>query len=558
MAPRPKKRQSAKKKASKWEAQAFVQVQNLLTLVEDDERWMRIDIADYLSALETGISKLIAVQHPGPSEEDLVLPQRDDEDFEHFEQWLRDSYDIDMQKLNLRIERVAGVEDNVTLIAKSDFPAGAHIVSVPHSAMISTKQLSAIGLAPLLRLAPELARVPSVMLAVVLLAHALNPESPFRPYVRVLPRKFTTPFANFSAQTFLSMRPSSAFDRAVNAMRGLVRRYVRIYTALRELGLACLPVKEFSFTRYLWAVSVVMTRQNEIPTDPRSLALVPIWDLCNHAPGTHTTSVALSPETGDVFVECDAMCDFKTGDPITIFYGTRPNSELLLFSGFLQSNNMYNKITIPLALRRTDPLHNLKLRILEKAKVVVFPYSDVLMKDEITNSNSSQLKPSEADSMFAFKKRLTDKFYPGAVVPDRHMVSEWIVTVAANSDGELCDDGLALARVISMDKETLGSFLRSGSKLPMKSFENEEAEKRALNFVVEATGLVDVVYKSSFEKAQNTKSEHMVESSNGARSDAQVYAVDTSQVQLITQLVSEEHQLLRKVIQVHKDFMTRL
>ena len=39
---------------------------------------------------------------------------------------------------------------------------------------------------------------------------------------------------------------------------------------------------------YRWAVSTVMTRQNQIPTEDGSkmtFALIPLWDMCNHCNG---------------------------------------------------------------------------------------------------------------------------------------------------------------------------------------------------------------------------------------------------------------------------------
>lgn len=43
-----------------------------------------------------------------------------------------------------------------------------------------------------------------------------------------------------------------------------------------------------SFLPSRWAVSSVMTRQNQIPTEDGSrvtLALIPLWDMCNHTNG---------------------------------------------------------------------------------------------------------------------------------------------------------------------------------------------------------------------------------------------------------------------------------
>lgn len=53
------------------------------------------------------------------------------------------------------------------------------------------------------------------------------------------------------------------------------------------------PILTFA---HRWAVSSVMTRQNQIPTVDGSrvtLALIPLWDMCNHTNGlvkshTHT------------------------------------------------------------------------------------------------------------------------------------------------------------------------------------------------------------------------------------------------------------------------------
>ena len=43
----------------------------------------------------------------------------------------------------------------------------------------------------------------------------------------------------------------------------------------------------------LWSLSVVLTRQNQIPVAGESqgmeLALIPVWDMCNHVEGEITT-----------------------------------------------------------------------------------------------------------------------------------------------------------------------------------------------------------------------------------------------------------------------------
>jgi len=260
MAPRSRK---GKNKAGangglKWETTANTLVQNLRAFVEDDAKWTDGTVSDSLTELESRLAKLTSVQKPSSiPAEDPVIPARTAEDFALFETWLKEHHKIDLEKLNVRMERVEGDVDNWTLVATETIPAGKQIVSVPQSALISTAQIDELGIVPI----AKVARDPSVILALVLLVHALNrkgkKKSEFTPYVRVLPNSFTTPFWDFRAKTLLAMRPSYAFVRAVNTMRALVRRYATLYAALRQMGLPSLPIGEFSFYRYLWSVQVV-------------------------------------------------------------------------------------------------------------------------------------------------------------------------------------------------------------------------------------------------------------------------------------------------------------
>lgn len=59
-------------------------------------------------------------------------------------------------------------------------------------------------------------------------------------------------------------------------------------------GLSDVPalISLFSSDYCRWAVSSVMTRQNQIPTEDGSrvtLALIPLWDMCNHTSGLVST-----------------------------------------------------------------------------------------------------------------------------------------------------------------------------------------------------------------------------------------------------------------------------
>jgi len=216
----------------------------------------------------------------------------------------------------------------------------------------------------------------------------------------------------------------------------------------------------------------------------------------------HSTSVALIPGTNQVFVESNAMREFKQGEHVEIFYGTRPNTELLLFSGFIQPNNVHDILSIPLKLRRSDPLHPLKLRVLQKASVAVFPLS----------ADEGDVRPGEK-------------------------ADHWEMKINAGSTGKVGDDGLGVARVIVMPKEALADFLRSKTVLPTKSLTDPNVSAEAFKLVVESTNVMLNEYKT--QKVQLKEDEDNTE-------------LIKVQKKLISQLHAQEIQLLSSVVDVHK------
>ena len=104
----------------------------------------------------------------------------------------------------------------------------------------------------------------------------------------------------------------------------------------------------FHYDDFLWAVACVMSRQNEIPSAPGqpspTLALIPVWDLCNHSSGNITTFFSVQTHTCD----CYAMADFKQQEEFTIFYGPRTNSELLMQQGFTYPSNQFDNLQLKL------------------------------------------------------------------------------------------------------------------------------------------------------------------------------------------------------------------
>jgi hypothetical protein len=107
-----------------------------------------------------------------------------------------------------------------------------------------------------------------------------------------------------------------------------------------------------------------MTRQNQIPIDSQKfqLALIPVWDMANHQNGKITTFYNLGSST----CECQAVANFNAGEQVKIFYGARPNSELLIYSGFVFKENIHDYLMINLEIPKDDPLEKVKQIILDQ------------------------------------------------------------------------------------------------------------------------------------------------------------------------------------------------
>ncbi|KTF75010.1 hypothetical protein cypCar_00045981, partial [Cyprinus carpio] len=117
-----------------------------------------------------------------------------------------------------------------------------------------------------------------------------------------------------------------------------------------------------------WAVSSVMTRQNQIPTADGSrvtLALIPLWDMCNHTNGLITTGYNLEDDR----CECVALKDYKEGEQIYIFYGTRSNAEFVIHNGFFFEGNAHDRVKIKLGVSKSERLYAMKAEVLARAGI---------------------------------------------------------------------------------------------------------------------------------------------------------------------------------------------
>uniref|UniRef100_A0A8C6UW59 protein-histidine N-methyltransferase n=1 Tax=Neogobius melanostomus TaxID=47308 RepID=A0A8C6UW59_9GOBI len=209
----------------------------------------------------------------------------------------------------------------------------------------------------------------NVTLALHLLCERADPSSPWLPYIRSLPPDYDTPLY-FQQDEVQQLLGTQAIPDVLSQYKNTARQYAYFYKLIQTHPAASkLPLKDsFTFDDYRWAVSSVMTRQNQIPTEDGSrvtLALIPLWDMCNHTNGLITTGYNLEDDR----CECVALRDYKENEQIYIFYGTRSNAEFVIHNGFFFQDNAHDRVKIKLGVSKSERLYAMKAEVLARAGI---------------------------------------------------------------------------------------------------------------------------------------------------------------------------------------------
>lgn len=176
-----------------------------------------------------------------------------------------------------------------------------------------------------------------------------------------MPKHFSTPLF-WEWEDFVRLKGSPTLDDCMSSLRISASQFCHIFQLMdRASGPASperfISIYNFTYYEYAWAMSVIMTRKNRVPRklkqelvlpdgrEPETdmIALIPMWDMLNHREGEITT---FATDTGS---RCQAMADFKTGTQVYMYYGDRPNTQLLSHNGFViedGSNSAHDMLVI--------------------------------------------------------------------------------------------------------------------------------------------------------------------------------------------------------------------
>ncbi|XP_017090647.2 actin-histidine N-methyltransferase [Drosophila bipectinata] len=318
----------------------------------------------------------------------------------------------------VEIATIPGYE--LGLKATRDIQAEEKVLSVPHHTIFSMESLPESER----NLIDNFSALGNLKLVYALIIErARGDQSPWKPYLDVLPAQYNT-VLYYTPDQMQRLQRTSVCSEAVRQCRLIARQYANMYTCAHVPAKATgteVANKGAYFTAhgvcyevYRWAVSTVMTRQNLVPRkfhvkdesgqenvleeEPVS-ALIPFWDMANHGSGKITTFFDHS--AGEV--SCNAQQAYSAGEQFFIYYGDRSNAEFLVNNGFVDPDNHNDYVNIRLGLSPTDPLVEKRASILSalgikrRVELRVLPapvyiHGDLLAFVRVFNMSAEQLE----------------------------------------------------------------------------------------------------------------------------------------------------------------------
>eukprot|EP00943_MAST-04B_sp_MAST-4B-sp1_P006158 g6158.t1 len=261
------------------------------------------------------------------------------------------------------------------IVATENISKGETIIKIPASLAITTDTaLEDQDLGPNLVRDEFLRTKPTLMLALHLLFERLKgKKSKYYLYIQSLPVAFDMLPYNWTLNDFHAMRGSPSFSLAIQTVCMLGFSYAYIYKKLagNEFTFGTnknlLTEDTFLFKDFRWAVSCVVSRQNPLPSNngkDTALALIPIFEMLNHKPNSSLPSYL--PEEKSAIIE--TACEYEKDDEVFMVYGRRPNRELLIYSGFVMTNNEFNNVIVRLKL--SDGLARIRMLVLKRENIL--------------------------------------------------------------------------------------------------------------------------------------------------------------------------------------------
>ncbi|GAM27406.1 hypothetical protein SAMD00019534_105810, partial [Acytostelium subglobosum LB1] len=400
---------------------ALAAVKEWVNTIDEQEKNAGPNVTDFnkFEKSYANVQKLIDLQaalkktQKDQPQQEVVLTEN--QIIEQFQQWLVSN---GCAETFTKVKIVKNLAEGAGLVAITDIKEGEEFIVVPHK-LFMTQETALKSFGDKVAKDRMFMMLPNMPLVIQLIQEKVAKQSFWAPYIRMLPKTYKTSLY-FTLDEYRLLQGSPVLDEAINTFRNTIRQYCYLYDFLtKNIGIVSTSV--FTWEMYVWALSTLMSRQNQIPlTAPpkgghghyhgSQMSLVPFWDLCNHLVSGRITTFY---ETDRHALTCSAVKPFKAGDQVYIHYGDRNNVQLLLYSGFCLKNNPYDNFKLKLQLDPAEPMMHEKIHILEERGLSSMGH--VFLANASTPAASEPSLPDAVIPFFrvyAMNEKEVEKFAP--------------------------------------------------------------------------------------------------------------------------------------------------
>mmetsp|Transcript_9974 Transcript_9974/g.24887 ORF Transcript_9974/g.24887 Transcript_9974/m.24887 type:complete len:510 (+) Transcript_9974:67-1596(+) len=283
--------------------------------------------------------------------------------FAAFEKWIETTSGVKTSEFPVKV--ADNLAEGNGMVATKDIKVDDTLFRIPTGLFMSEKTAcESLSIAWLRNKDQLCAEFPSVVLGLhVMQERLLGASSKWAPYLDVLPSSYDLAIT-YSVRELNALRPSFLYGKAVDRMLNLIRQFCYLWEEFelmektKDTTVVDPPVsvENFTYENFEWAMCTVLSRQNAVPSSsadssenqaPKAmLALVPFYDMVNHAEGEMKTF--FNPKENAI--ECAAMHDAKPNEQVFMCYGVRNNLEFLLYQGFVYGEHKNDTTQVPFSI----------------------------------------------------------------------------------------------------------------------------------------------------------------------------------------------------------------
>lgn len=353
--------------------QSNYQSESLSSVLNDSEQSPKQALGNHTKLLDL-ISELKKVES-GLNPE---LPSRNDESWHKFLNWIDTRLNQNEMKLSDKLGVVsmdkdaANLQDEWSLITKVPIEEGAKVFSISRSLLLSSETAyKDLDLFDFIKKDSIASGMQNVVLALHLLnEHSKQDRSQWWPYLSILPRRIL-PVLTMDKCNLAHLTASAHFFEILKMIRAIARQYSYFFKRLQATNL---PLsKTITHEYYCWGVSVVCSRQNEIPAvDRRSScssiahALIPMLDMCNHDSKSNQAAFEAN------HVSLISSKHLEADSEITINYGNRSSGDFYIHNGFVPQDVPHDVLPLTIVLNKQESLYATKAKLLKTLNMPTF------------------------------------------------------------------------------------------------------------------------------------------------------------------------------------------